>query len=351
MANPPRFRVFLESLWVYVGLALLLTSIIAGVGGMRDGGVLSLLFVGNFVLSVAIGASMHVGFAIQARLGEKTRLPPWPLRFVSLFTFAAAILMGVEVALYALALFSPALASWFPRGAVRMVAVPVSLGMFGVSIFRERARRERALRSATEARLAEARLSALMARTHPHFLFNSLNGIAALVEENPPAAERAILQLSALFRYVLEGADRRSVPISAELAFVRDYLALEALRFGDRLDVTITIDPSLPSLEDVEVPPLSVQPLVENAVRHGVATRPGGGRIEIALKLMGDHVQIEVADDGPGPERSRHQGTGTSQADLALRLSLLYGERARFTTGQSRLGGFRATLELPTHTS
>lgn len=351
MVSLPRFRAFLESLWVYVGLAVLLTSIIASVGGMRDGGSLSLLFVGNFVFSVAIGASMHVGFALQAQLGQATQLRPWPLRFVSLLTFASAILIGVEAARHALALFSPALADWFPRGAVRMVAVPVSIAMFGVSTLKERARRERALRSATEGQLAEARLSALIARTHPHFLFNSLNGIAALVEENPPAAERAILQLSALFRYVLEGADRRSVPISAELAFVRDYLALEALRFGDRLQVTITIDPSLPSLEDIEVPPLSVQPLVENAVRHGVAMRPGGGRIEIALKGVGDHVQIEVADDGPGPDRSRHQGTGTSQADLALRLSLLYGERARFTTGQSRLGGFRATLDLPTHTS
>jgi two-component system sensor histidine kinase AlgZ len=199
----------------------------------------------------------------------------------------------------------------------------------------ERAQRQLAL---------EAQLQALQARTNPHFFFNSINTVACLIPENPELAERTLERIADIVRYALESSPAREVALARELAIVRDYLEVQAARFGARLRWSVDV---APDAADAQVPPLIVQPLVENAVLHGVASRTEGGEVEIRARRVGDIVRIEVRDNGPGPEGSSHAGTRTSIADLTTRLSLLYGGAGRMTSGTGPGGGYHVCLELP----
>src|SRR5947207_8288077 len=158
-----------------------------------------------------------------------------------------------------------------------------------------RDRERRALQ--LEAQLARARLGALQAQLHPHFLFNALNGIAELIHEDPAAAERMVLRLGDLLRAALRDSDAQEITLGRELEFVRAYLEVEQVRFQDRLSVDWRIDPvALPAL----VPALVLQPLVENALRHGVAAHTGSCRVTVGAALVGGSLRLEVSDTGPG---------------------------------------------------
>jgi two-component system sensor histidine kinase AlgZ len=156
-------------------------------------------------------------------------------------------------------------------------------------------------REAAEERLrqaaTEARLSSLESRIHPHFLFNTLNSISALIRENPAEAERMVERLAALLRFSLDSSGARLVPLSRELAIVRSYLEIEKVRFGKRLSYRIEADPSLSGLE---VPPLSVQTLVENSVKFAVTPRREGAEIVVRVALRDGRHAIDVIDNGPG---------------------------------------------------
>ena len=147
------------------------------------------------------------------------------------------------------------------------------------------------------AELAEAELRALRAQINPHFLFNTLNSIAALIHENPAAAEDVTTRLADVFRYVLHASERERVPFGEELAFLRSYLEIERVRLGDRLRIEEAIEPGV---ESVPVPSLLLQPLVENAVLHGVAPRAEGGTIRLSARRAGGMLEVEITDDGPG---------------------------------------------------
>ncbi len=147
------------------------------------------------------------------------------------------------------------------------------------------------------AELAEAELRALRAQVHPHFLFNALNTIAALVREQPAAAEDTITRLAEVFRYTLRASDREFARLGEELEFLRSYLEIERVRFGARLQVQERIESGL---EALHVPSLLLQPVVENAVRHGVSAQNQGGTISISARRDSDRLILEVRDDGPG---------------------------------------------------
>lgn len=202
--------------------------------------------------------------------------------------------------------------------------------------------RERAITERAAA--LDARLHALSARTNPHFLFNSLNAGISLIATDPEGAEALFTRLSSLFRYTLEGSARRLVALEEELAAVRDYLAIEGVRFGERLRWKIVADPSLGSLR---VPPMSLQPLAENAVLHGVGPHVAGGSVAVRARREGDRLLLEVEDDGKGPGGSTHRGSGTALADLRERLSIVYGSQAGLETGARAEGGFRAVIRIP----
>lgn len=191
---------------------------------------------------------------------------------------------------------------------------------------------------------AEAKLAALQARTNPHFLFNSLNAIAGLVGVSPERAERAIETLSDSMRYALESTGTVLVPLDRELDAVRDHLELEKLRYPDRLHAKLDVESGLGTLP---VPPLCLQPVVENAIVHGIAQREGGGQLDVSVRREAGRLLLRVDDDGPGPQGSRHAGTGTALADLRARLELLYAGASSLTVGVRPGGGCRVELRLP----
>jgi LytS/YehU family sensor histidine kinase len=199
-----------------------------------------------------------------------------------------------------------------------------------------------------QARLAavQAELRALQARTNPHFLFNSLNSVAELIPEDPERAELMLEKLSAVFRYALEGSRRQTVPLAAEIAAVSTYLSVEAIRFGERLVTEVEVDPD-PAVQDLLVPPLFLQPLVENAILHGIATRREKGVVHLQVVRREDRVVITVEDDGPGVAVTEPKGTGSALRDLQERLRLLYGSAATLSHGPRTPHGYRAEVVLP----
>ena len=184
----------------------------------------------------------------------------------------------------------------------------------------------RAIKAASlEARLAEARLKTLEAELHPHFLFNTLHAISTLVHTNPDAADRMISRLSDLLRITFDRSGAVRIPLQEELEFLEKYLEIEQTRFQDRLTVDYDIDPET---LDAEVPRLILQPLVENAIKHGVAPRSGPGTIRITARRDGEVLWLEVRDNGVGLKESArarlHKGVGLS--NTRARLQCLYGE-------------------------
>ena len=205
--------------------------------------------------------------------------------------------------------------------------------------------RDRALQaSRLEARLAEAQLHALRMQLHPHFLFNTLNAISTLVlKEETAGAGRMINRLSDFLRATLEGRSAE-VSLEEEVDFTAQYLAIEQCRFGERLRVDIEVEPAV---RGALVPSLLLQPLVENAVRHGIAPRERGGRLRVTARRAADALRLTVEDDGPGLSAAAASGHGIGLANTRARLAQRYGEAHRFALDTSPLGGLRATIELP----
>jgi len=173
--------------------------------------------------------------------------------------------------------------------------------------------------------LVEARLSSLESRIHPHFLFNTLNSIASLIPSDPKRAEDTVGKLASLLRFSISANQSSLVPLAQELKIVRDYLEIESTRFGQRLRYEISAPDSL---EDCKIPPLALQTLVENSVKHVAAQRTQPAFIKIVAALHGSHCELSVTDDGPGfslAEVSPDHGLG----NLVGRLELLFGESAQ----------------------
>jgi LytS/YehU family sensor histidine kinase len=179
--------------------------------------------------------------------------------------------------------------------------------------------RERALKLASEARLA-----ALEARVHPHFLFNALNTISSLIPETPERAERLVERMAAVLRFSLDGHNRKLVPLEQEMKIVRDYLEIERARFGDRLRYALEVDSALHPLL---VPPFAVQTLVENSVKFAVAADRGGGEVRVRARREGSQVRFEVADTGPGFSMDDIPA-GHGLDNLGGRLALMFGTPA-----------------------
>ncbi len=188
----------------------------------------------------------------------------------------------------------------------------------------------------------EARLSSLESRIHPHFLFNTLNSISSLIQEDPKLAERLVERLAALLRFSLDSNQTSTVPLGRELKIVTDYLEIEKARFGDKLHYSIDVPAEF---QAIEVPPLSVQTLVENSLKHVIAARREGGEVRITARAPGGRVNIEVRDDGPGFTAGAIKA-GHGLDNLQSRLAALFDDRAVLEL--SRIEGHTAvTISLP----
>jgi LytS/YehU family sensor histidine kinase len=193
---------------------------------------------------------------------------------------------------------------------------------------------------------SRAELKALRAQINPHFLFNSLSVIAGLVHYQPEKADEAIEQLAQVFRYTLRKSEHEWAPLCEEIDFVTAYLRIEQARFGDRLQVAFEVDPAAAHLA---IPAMSIQPLVENAIKHGVAAVEGPGAVGLRAALDDGHLRLEVSDSGPGfpPGFSlENGGEGHGLRNVMERLRGYYGDAARLSW-ENQAVGTRVVLVLP----
>jgi sensor histidine kinase YesM len=294
--------------------------------------------ISSFVFSACIGFSIHGIFVLLwNRLG---RLSPLRRLAVQFAVYLVAGFAGTEIGYFILRYTYYGGA--FDIGShLRLLflnlILAVVFGSAAAVYLSLRSSAERMAKKLKEKELNEERLErlrtraeldALQAKINPHFLFNTLNSIASLISENPAAAESTVEKLSELFRYTLQRSGNSTVTLSEELEIVRSYLEIEKVRFGDRLQFEIRADGSLNGLL---IPPLLIQPLVENAIKHGIAEEPKGGTVTVDVKKDGRTCVIAVNDTGKGLS-----GTGGDPGfglkSIRERLALSYGENASLRT-------------------
>jgi signal transduction histidine kinase len=287
----------------------------------------------------------------------------WPLRL--LFHLGASLLFGVLV----IAISSPI---GLALGELELLPLPYTFWQFLERVFVAklnlyvllywvllgadhalvyyRQYHERNLEAARlQTRLAEARLQVLKMQLDPHFLFNTLNAISALMHQDVELADRMIARLGDLLRLTLENAGTQEVPLSQELEFIEPYLEIQQARFGNRLSVRLDIDPPTRA---ARVPNLILQPLVENAIRHGIAPRPEGGWVEVRSRRQDGVLCLEVRDDGPGLPGVEQGGCkeGVGLTNTRARLRQLYGSGHRLEMCNGSSNGLVVTLTIPFRT-
>ena len=208
---------------------------------------------------------------------------------------------------------------------------------------RRAAQESQLLAARLEAQLGQAQLQALRMQLNPHFLFNTLNAVASLIHSDPEAADRMLARMSGFLRLTLDAPPRPEQSLRQELVFLRSWLDIEQVRFRDRLRVDWQVPDAL---LEARVPALLLQPLVENALKHGLAGNEGRGTLSIQASLRGDRLRLEVVDDGPGcsPERL---GAGVGTSNTQARLLQMYGDRHRFALEAVPGGGARTVVEIP----
>ncbi|HYK02405.1 MAG TPA: histidine kinase [Thermoanaerobaculia bacterium] len=222
-------------------------------------------------------------------------------------------------------------------------AAVLATGFAREFFLRDRRRQQHEVR--LQAQLAEARLDALRMQINPHFLFNTLHAISALVERDPGGVRRMIARLSELLRHTIDSRGTDEVPLREELAFLRRYIEIMEIRFQGKLQVAMNVGEDA---LDALVPNLVLQPIVENALEHGAARAQGEGRIELSARRDGDELRLAVRDNGPGLEDGAAAGVGV--ANTRARLEQLYGEFATLTLANAAGGGVLTEIVLPFHT-
>jgi sensor histidine kinase YesM len=202
--------------------------------------------------------------------------------------------------------------------------------------------------SQLETQLTQAQLQALKMQLHPHFLFNTLHSISALLHRDPDTADRMIARLGDFLRLTLDNSGAQEVSLEKELEFLKCYLDIERVRFQDRLTTSLDVEPRA---LDSRVPNLILQPIVENALRHGLSRRAAPGRLEISAKRDNGSLRIQVRDNGPGLAAVKGEAgrvrEGVGLSNTRARLEQLYGGAHRFSIENAPGGGLLVTLEIP----
>ena len=276
-----------------------------------------------------------LGGLLFAGLPERLTLRKVPAFLLCIFVVVPLGLLLVQSLLWGLGL-AIGQRFWLQYYHTLRATIPLAI-LFGLGAFIHMSLRERV--QATEAKLhekeiaeeraqklaAEARLRSLESRIHPHFLFNTLNSISSLIPVNPARAEETVGRLAALLRASLDTGNQPLIPLRQELAMVESYVDIERVRFGDKLRGSSQVPAEL---QDAEVPPMSVQSLVENAVKHGIAPQSGGGEVLVAASADQGSLRIEVRDTGAGFDLAAIPA-GHGLDNLVQRLDSLFGAKAR----------------------
>ncbi len=312
--------------------------------------------------SVFEGSLVYVASAalLGAVVWHATARIPWPDRTSSVFAAAQALLAFTFSLSWLAAIVLHLVLRIGVDATVRAVAefdgwqVLIGLWLYGVIAgvsyalrVTGRLREREAAVARAEALRMHAELEALRGQLDPHFLFTTLHAVSALVQRNPVTARQALERFADLLRYVLDAkrVGQEEVTLAEELGFVRDYLALEQLRLGDRLHVVEQID--IESL-DCLLPSLTLQPIVENAIRHAVSPRASGATITIGAALEDDQLILVIADDGPGAmEEGVRAAPGLGLRVGRQRLETRYPKVGHFTVTTAPDAGFTVTLTLP----
>jgi two-component system, LytTR family, sensor kinase len=200
--------------------------------------------------------------------------------------------------------------------------------------------------SSLKTQLAQAQLRALKMQLHPHFLFNTLHSISSLVLEDPAKANSMIARLGDFLRLTLENSNQQLVSLKEETEFLRCYLEIEQVRFGDRLTVALELEPQTLA---VQVPHLILQPVVENAIQHAIAPRATQGHINIEAKRFNNLLRLEIRDNGPGiaSNDALLETEGVGLSNVRARLHQIYGSNFRFELRNGRNGGLTVIMEIP----
>jgi signal transduction histidine kinase len=310
----------------------------------------------DVLILLATGFGLTALFRLLYRRWRRRALAPLRLSAYVLLLCAAGAPVWFEpqvLLTWIAAALHPSLVRWMPSFTFipldtwlfeAFVLLTWSLLYFGangwISLQLER---RRALRA--EALAQSARLQALQSQLEPHFLFNTLNGISSLVVEGrTEAATTMIALLSEFLRLALQKVQTPQITVSDEMSFVRHYLDIQKIRFGDRLRFQIDV---APETADALVPTLLFQPLVENALRHGILARAGGGAVTITVGAQHGVLRLRVEDDGPGLRRAPPGSSGLGLSNTSTRLSELYGQQASFSVGRGRIGGVAVDIGIP----
>lgn len=340
LSQPHRLRLFI-TIWPFLGAAV---------------GVLPFLFAGGRLehawpaalwgelLVIPVLASTFV-----CRSAPVATSNPW--RVLATIGLAAAISAGFwleagQLGLWLLSSIEPEPNAVFEHmalpaaiGAALVFALACAVSYALIAVDENQAFVARALTADINAR--EAELRALRAQVNPHFLFNCLHSISSLTGSNPAAARQACIELAEFFRESLRAGSQPRIPLSTEIELVRRYLAIEHLRFGDRLGVDMNISPDIGA---TTVPPLLLQPLVENAVRHGIATLLDGGTISMVVTRLDGRVSVTV-ENPFDPDEKRH-GAGVGLRNVRARLETTYGSAAAIRA-ESRASRYIVSLSFP----
>lgn len=357
-AAPPGQRrgLAFSPLPIAVALVLSVGDIASGTNPLEMARILGLVFASAAYTILLIAHVLHYlsqGRALNCSTVSLGQRFQWPFRQLE-SEVPDRIFQALPIMLLISAgLTSAAIGLYLPSFFVRPITL-IMLPMFGALLwlaFRaavhtsqflyQYAERQAALAARAREEATEAQLSALQAQMNPHFLFNALNTVASLVRSNPRTAERTVEHLSDVLRRTLARSSRTSGTVAEEIEYLKAYLAVEQQRFGDRLSVEWSVTPdALPC----SLPPLMLQPLVENALRHGLGARLEGGHLSIGVARDNGHLELTVTDDGAGMPTRVTEGTGLG--NLRRRLTTLYGNAARLSL-ETASPGTTVRLQLP----
>jgi two-component system LytT family sensor kinase len=292
----------------------------------------------NWARRVALHLLLSIGLSIFQLAWESA-----VLSFVGVFPSIMKGFVGTFVFLMIIGFNGSILTYWTVLG--------IQYGFHYYRKYQEREREALQLElhsSELKTQLMRAQLSALKMQLQPHFLFNTLNAIMVLVrQQRGRQAEETLARLSDLLRCVLEDVEAQEVPLRRELEYLQLYLSIEQVRFQDRLRVEISAEAAILG---AAVPHMGLQPIVENAIRHGIGRSSAAGKIRISASRVNQTLELKVQDDGPGlsPENSS-QGRGIGLANTRARLHQLYGDAAQLSVENGERGGAVATMVLPYH--